>query len=73
MILQYSKSGTDDGASDESKAAYDPNITDPKQELKEAGKGEDGNPLDVSPANPEVSKPRGKQEGGAQNSGKDKQ
>lgn len=27
------------------------------------------NPLEVSPANPEVSKQRGQQEGGAQNSG----
>jgi hypothetical protein len=28
-----------------------------------------GNPLEVSPANPEVSKPRGETEGGAENAG----
>lgn len=32
---------------------------------------EQGNPLDVSPANQEVSKQRGQTEGGAENSGKD--
>lgn len=30
---------------------------------------ESGNPLDVSPANTEISKPRGGTEGGAENSG----
>lgn len=32
---------------------------------------EQGNPLDVSPANHEVSKQRGETEGGAESSGKD--
>ncbi|KUJ23088.1 uncharacterized protein LY89DRAFT_776899, partial [Mollisia scopiformis] len=69
---EYSKSGTDDASAKQEEAAFDPNTTDPKQEKKVAGEGEDGNPLEVSPANPEVSKPRGEQEGGAQNAEKNK-
>ncbi len=37
---EYSKSGTDDGAAREEQAAFDPNITDPKNEEKTAGEGE---------------------------------
>lgn len=45
-------------------------MTSPEGEKNVAGKGEGkGNPLDVSPANQEVSKPRGEQEGGAQSGG----
>ncbi|PBP20968.1 hypothetical protein BUE80_DR008221 [Diplocarpon rosae] len=65
---EYSKSGTDDAAARQEEAAFDPSTTDPQEERKIAGEGneESGNPLDVSPANPEVSKQRGQQEGGAE-------
>lgn len=69
---EYSKSGSDDAAAREESAAFDPSITSPESEKSEAGKGGDGNPLDVSPANQEVSQPRGEQEGGAERSPGDK-
>ncbi|PQE33726.1 hypothetical protein CJF32_00009107 [Rutstroemia sp. NJR-2017a WRK4] len=57
---EYTRSGTDDGAASEQKAAFDPSTTSPEAEKEEAGKGprkseepEGENPLDVSPANPE--------------------
>lgn len=59
----------------QSQAAFNPSITKPEQEKKVAGKDgnskgtvEGGNPLEVSPANQEISKPRGQQEGGAEKS-----
>jgi len=70
---EYSKSGTDDGSARQEEASFDPKTTDPQKEKKIAGEGEgSGNPLEVSPANPEVSKPRGETEGGAENSGGNK-
>jgi len=69
---EYSKSGTDDASAKQEEAAFDPSTTDPKTEKNVAGEGQDGNPLEVSPANPEVSKPRGEQEGGAENAGENK-
>ncbi|KAI9736568.1 MAG: hypothetical protein M1818_006079 [Claussenomyces sp. TS43310] len=65
---EYSKSGTDDEAARNDQAAFDPSTTQPGQERDQAGKGNGSNPLDVSPANPEVSKQRPLQEGGAENS-----
>ncbi|KAE8453439.1 hypothetical protein EG329_010300 [Mollisiaceae sp. DMI_Dod_QoI] len=62
---EYSKSGTDDESARQEQAAFDGNTTDPGKEKDIAGEGEPENPLEVSPANPEVSKPRGEQEGGA--------
>ncbi|KAM3082535.1 hypothetical protein ACMFMF_002193 [Clarireedia jacksonii] len=63
---EYSRSGTDDAAASEAQAAFDPNTTSPQAAKDIAGKGpgsgeetEGGNPLEVSPANPEVSKPKG--------------
>ncbi|KAI1006154.1 hypothetical protein K3495_g2066 [Podosphaera aphanis] len=53
---EYSKSGTDSSAAAQVEAAYDPTVTDPLTEKKVAGKGNQDNALDVSPANPEVSK-----------------
>jgi len=70
---EYSKSGTDDASARQEEASFDPSTTDPQQELDQAGEGNEGNPLDVSPANPQVSKQRGETEGGAQNSGGDGQ
>lgn len=52
---EYSKSGTDDASAEQENAAFDPNSSnDPKEAMKEAGKGSD-QPLDMSPADPEVS------------------
>jgi len=65
---EYSKSGTDDAAAKNEEAAFDPSRTSPESEHSKAGEGneESGNPLDVSPANQEISKPRGETEGGAE-------
>ncbi|KAF2654790.1 hypothetical protein K491DRAFT_693453 [Lophiostoma macrostomum CBS 122681] len=69
---EYSKSGSDDAVAD-SDEAFNPSKTRPEQEKSgsesESG-GQSNDPLDVSPGNPEVSKPRGDQEGGASNSPK---
>ncbi|KAL3422003.1 hypothetical protein PVAG01_06159 [Phlyctema vagabunda] len=65
---EYSKSGTDSTAAEQKDAAFDPDITDPNAEKNKAGQGGGaGNPLDVSPANPDVSKQGGKEaEGGVE-------
>jgi len=70
---EYSKSGTDSESAAQEEAAFDPNNTKPETEKDVAGQGQGkaGNPLEVSPANPEVSKQKGETEGGAENSGKD--
>lgn len=60
---EYSKSGTNDTAAGNDEAAFNPNITDPQAAKKKAGKGNRVNPLDASPANPEISKGT-KEEGG---------
>ncbi|KAK4693070.1 hypothetical protein P7C71_g4252, partial [Lecanoromycetidae sp. Uapishka_2] len=70
---EYSKSSTDDEGARQEDAAFNPDITDPQQQKDKAGEGTGGdtdtnNPLEVSPANPEVSKQRGESEGGAENS-----
>ncbi|PSS22282.1 hypothetical protein M430DRAFT_65476 [Amorphotheca resinae ATCC 22711] len=64
---EYSKSGTDDATARQD-TAFDPTKTDP-EEQKNSGKGDEnsGNPLDVSPANQEVSKARDQQEGAPEN------
>ncbi|RKF64889.1 hypothetical protein GcM3_128012 [Golovinomyces cichoracearum] len=54
---EYSKSGTDSSSAEQEKASFDPKVTQPEQSREIAGKGIKGNPLEVSPANPEVSKP----------------
>jgi len=64
---EYSKSGSDGDAAS-SGAAFDPGNTSPEGENKTAEKEGGGNSLDVSPSNPEVSKPRGSEEGGAASS-----
>jgi hypothetical protein len=67
---EYSKSADDDAASG-SDAAFDPNTTSPEgAEQKNESESGGGGALNVSPGNPEVSKPRGDQEGGAQGSPK---
>jgi len=66
---EYSKSGSDDAAA-HSDAAFNPDKTSPESAEKTAqaeGKGEggEGDALNASPGNPDVSKPRDPQEGGA--------
>jgi len=68
---EYSKSGSDGDAS-QSNAAFDPSNTAPEGENKQAENEGGGNSLDVSPSNPGVSKARGSQEGGPQNSPREK-
>ncbi|MCJ1380127.1 hypothetical protein MMC17_003230 [Xylographa soralifera] len=65
---EYAKSGTDVDAANQNSAAFDPSKTEPMEQKEEAGKGkgDSSNPLEVSPANPEVSKQRPEQEGGAE-------
>lgn len=53
---EYSKSGTDAASAAQENAAFDPNSSnDPDEARKEAAKGNEANPLDASPANPELS------------------
>jgi len=60
---EYSKTGSDDSTA-QMDAAFDPSNTDPQAEKNDS----EGSELDVSPANPDVSKQRGQTEGGAENS-----
>ncbi|EXJ72631.1 uncharacterized protein A1O5_03777 [Cladophialophora psammophila CBS 110553] len=62
---EYSKSGTDDTSAANEEAAFDPNITDPQEAKKKAGEGNQVNPLDASPANPDISQGTAEEEGGA--------
>lgn len=62
---EYAKSGTDDVAAQNEEAAFDPNITDPQEAKKKAGEGNEVNPLDASPANPDLGAPTSEVEGGA--------
>jgi len=61
---EYAKSGSDDTAAKQDEAAFDPNITDPQEAKRKAGEGNRVNPLDASPANPEISKGTAEEEGG---------
>lgn len=54
---EYAKSGTDDTAASNEEAAFDPEITNPQEAKKKAGEGNEVNPLDASPANPELGQP----------------
>ncbi|KAH7119756.1 hypothetical protein B0J11DRAFT_534546 [Dendryphion nanum] len=67
---EYSKSGSDDDAAANSDAAFNPNKTNPEEELdtSEEGHGGEKGPLNASPANQKISQPRDQQEGGAQGS-----
>jgi len=62
---EYSGSGTDDAAAKNEQAAFDPNITSPEGAKDKAGEGNEGNPLEVSPANQDVSQGTAEEEGGA--------
>ncbi|KAL8905061.1 MAG: hypothetical protein Q9207_002876 [Kuettlingeria erythrocarpa] len=65
---EYSKSGTDDESARQEDIAFDPSTTDPGEQKDEVEErtGASGNPLEVSPANHDVSKPRSNTEGGAE-------
>lgn len=67
---EYTNSGTDNEVASQ-RSAYDPKNLDPvrqsqasAEEVREAG--DEGNPLDISPANREVSRTLDPMEGGAQ-------
>ena len=59
-------SGTDDVSARQEDAAFDPDRTSPEAEKDKAGEGNKVNPLEVSPANPDVSKQWNETEGGAE-------
>ena len=60
---EYSKTGGDHAAAAQKSASFDPKNLDVEGEKDIAGKGVDVNPLDVSPANREVSQARAEDEG----------
>ncbi|KAI1343145.1 hypothetical protein F5Y15DRAFT_278486 [Xylariaceae sp. FL0016] len=53
---EYAKSGSDDAAAANEDAAFNPNKTSPEAAKRTAGQGNDGNPLETSPANKDVAK-----------------
>ncbi|KAF2239566.1 hypothetical protein EV356DRAFT_528154 [Viridothelium virens] len=75
---EYSKSGSDAQSAQVEKAAFDPSKTSPEEQHDTAGQeagsvsttqsSGQSNPLNVSPANQEVSQPRGNTEGGPEGS-----
>lgn len=67
---EYSKSGSDNAAAAVEETAFSPDKTSPEEQHASAGKEseKESNPLDVSPANHDVSQPRGGQEGGHEGS-----
>ncbi|KAL9606124.1 MAG: hypothetical protein Q9179_000694 [Wetmoreana sp. 5 TL-2023] len=67
---EYSKSGTDDASAHHKDTAFDPDTTDPghQKDKVEESTGASDNPLEVSPANHEISQPNSNTEGGAENS-----
>ncbi|KAF2718009.1 hypothetical protein K431DRAFT_288057 [Polychaeton citri CBS 116435] len=71
---EVSKSASDSAAAAATEdTAFSPNETRPEEQHSKAGKeaanqGQENNPLDVSPANHDVSQPRHPQEGGAEGS-----
>ncbi|KAI1611603.1 hypothetical protein EDD37DRAFT_650640 [Exophiala viscosa] len=62
---EYAKSSSDDSAAKNEDAAFDPDITDPEEARKKAGEGNDVNPLDSSPANPDISSGTAEEQGGS--------
>ncbi|KAG9242717.1 hypothetical protein BJ878DRAFT_155993 [Calycina marina] len=70
---EYSKSGSDSGAAAQDNAAFDRGESSPEGSKRKAGEGTEGNSLEFSPANTDLSKqpdPKG-DKSGAENSGKD--
>jgi hypothetical protein len=61
---ETSKSGTDHESAENDEAAFDPNITSPEGAMEKAGQGNKVNPLNASPANPDISKGTSEAQGG---------
>ena len=61
---EYSQSASDDSTAKNESAAFS-RISDPQDAKEEAGKGNEVNPLDASPANPDISQPTAEKDGGA--------
>jgi hypothetical protein len=61
---EYSISGTDDSTAEQEDAAFS-RVSDPQEAKEKAGEGNEVNPLDASPANPEISQGTAEEEGGA--------
>ena len=62
---EYSKSGTDHSSAANEEAAFNTDTPDPQDAKAKAGEGNEVNPLDASPANPEISQGTAEAEGGA--------
>jgi hypothetical protein len=60
---EYSQQGDQSGAATD--AAFDPNVTDPQEAKKKAGEGNSVNPLEDSPANPDISQGTDEEAGGS--------
>ncbi len=54
---EYAKSGTDDTTAKNQEAAFDQNNPDPQDAKNKAGEDNEVNPLDASPANPDLGTP----------------
>jgi hypothetical protein len=61
---ETSKSGTDHESAKNDEAAFDPNITSPEGAMEKAGEGNKVNPLNASPANPDISQGTAEEQGG---------
>jgi hypothetical protein len=61
---EYAQSGSDDSAAKNEQAAFG-RESDPQKAKQKAGEGNEVNPLDASPANPEISQTTSEVEGGA--------
>ncbi|KAK5093791.1 hypothetical protein LTR70_001568 [Exophiala xenobiotica] len=67
---EYAKSGTDTATAGQDEAAFDPDHSnDPEDEMNKAGEGNDVNPLNASPANPDISSGTSEVSGGAKEKG----
>jgi len=62
---EYAKSGTDDSTAANQEAAFDTDTPDPQDAKDKAGEGNEVNPLDASPANPDISEGTAEEEGGS--------
>ncbi len=67
------KSASDGDVAAHEDAAFNPKKTRPEEEKDAAGKKTDSNPLEVSGANQDISKPQGDNPGGRLKPGQDKQ
>jgi hypothetical protein len=61
---EHTKSSTDEDLAAHDDAAFNPNKTRPETEQDTAAVGADGNPLNASGANQDISKPQGDNPGG---------